>query len=283
MALNGDGGDEVFAGYLRLYGGALSERVPRWAFAVAARRLGLLPEPARPQAPAALRQALRRGGPAAPRRADTCAGTSYFPEGLLALLRPELAPHADRAAASSRARGRTPQWRRREHPRAPPPAQLRDLPARRPAGEDGPHDRWPTASRPARRSSTPRSSSSGRRCPIACACALARARSCLRRAMKDVPARVDPGAREDGLRRAARRVVPGRPERHSCASGFSTARARSTSTCGRSPWPTLVSRHSARAADLSPQIWALLTLESWLRQERVSQSAPMCFSGAHLA
>ena len=36
VALNGDGGDEVFAGYLRLYGGALSERFPRWAFGLAA-------------------------------------------------------------------------------------------------------------------------------------------------------------------------------------------------------------------------------------------------------
>ena len=46
VALNGDGGDEVFAGYLRLYGGALSERLPRWAFAALRGAVGLLPEPA---------------------------------------------------------------------------------------------------------------------------------------------------------------------------------------------------------------------------------------------
>jgi asparagine synthase (glutamine-hydrolysing) len=46
VALNGDGGDEVFAGYLRLYGGALSERFPRWTFAAAGALAGLLPEPA---------------------------------------------------------------------------------------------------------------------------------------------------------------------------------------------------------------------------------------------
>ena len=67
VALNGDGGDEVFAGYLRLYGGAVSERVPRAAFRALG---GAARSPARarrPQAPAALRQALRRGGePAAP-------------------------------------------------------------------------------------------------------------------------------------------------------------------------------------------------------------------------
>ena len=49
------------------------------------------------------------------------------------------------------------------------------------------------------------------------------------------------------------------------------------------PVADLVSRHMRSAADLSPQIWALLTLESWLRQERVSQPAPMSFTGAHLA
>jgi asparagine synthase (glutamine-hydrolysing) len=31
---------------------------------------------------------------------------------------------------------------------------------------------------------------------------------------------------------------------------------------------TLVARHGSASADLSAQIWALLTLESWLRQER---------------
>src|SRR5512145_58435 len=45
VALNGDGGDEVFAGYLRLYGGALSEAIPRPAFRLGAAVLGLLPEP----------------------------------------------------------------------------------------------------------------------------------------------------------------------------------------------------------------------------------------------
>jgi asparagine synthase (glutamine-hydrolysing) len=34
------------------------------------------------------------------------------------------------------------------------------------------------------------------------------------------------------------------------------------------PVAALVARHRSGAADLSPQIWTLLTLESWLRQER---------------
>jgi asparagine synthase (glutamine-hydrolysing) len=34
-----------------------------------------------------------------------------------------------------------------------------------------------------------------------------------------------------------------------------------------SPVADLVAAHQRAAADLSPQIWALITLESWLRQE----------------
>src|SRR5260370_29003284 len=45
VALNGDRGDEVFAGYLRLYGGAVSERIPRSIFGGLAAVLGLFPEP----------------------------------------------------------------------------------------------------------------------------------------------------------------------------------------------------------------------------------------------
>ncbi len=69
VALNGDGGDEVFAGYLRLYGGALSERVPRAAFRRGGGPAGPPAGARRPQAPAALRQALRRGGEPAAARA----------------------------------------------------------------------------------------------------------------------------------------------------------------------------------------------------------------------
>ena len=45
VALNGDGGDDVFAGYLRFYGGALSEEIPSWLFRILDETVGLLPEP----------------------------------------------------------------------------------------------------------------------------------------------------------------------------------------------------------------------------------------------
>ena len=44
VALNGDGGDEVFAGYLRFSAALLSERIPLWMRHAAARCLSRLPE-----------------------------------------------------------------------------------------------------------------------------------------------------------------------------------------------------------------------------------------------
>ena len=44
VALNGDGGDELFAGYLRFYASLMSERIPAWTRRAARQAAGWLPE-----------------------------------------------------------------------------------------------------------------------------------------------------------------------------------------------------------------------------------------------
>jgi asparagine synthase (glutamine-hydrolysing) len=95
VALNGDGGDEVFAGYLRLYGGALSERVPRWAFRAAAGLLGLLPEPADRKHPLRFAKRFAEAG-TLPLLERYLRWNAYFTADLPNLLKPELAASLDR-------------------------------------------------------------------------------------------------------------------------------------------------------------------------------------------
>ena len=95
VALNGDGGDEVFAGYLRLYGGALSERLPRWGFAAAARLLALLPEPGDRTHPLRYAKRFAEAG-RLPLAERYLRWNAYFASGLGELLRPELLPFAAR-------------------------------------------------------------------------------------------------------------------------------------------------------------------------------------------
>ncbi len=97
VALNGDGGDEVFAGYLRLYGGALSERVPRAAFAGLAGLLALVPEPRDRKHPLRFAKRFAEAG-RLPLLERYLRWNAYFTGDLEALLRPELAATLDRGA-----------------------------------------------------------------------------------------------------------------------------------------------------------------------------------------
>ena len=96
VALNGDGGDEVFAGYLRLYGGALSERVPRAAFRALAGLLSLLPEPADRKHPLRFAKRFAEAG-RLPLLERYLRWNAYFTDDLPRLLRPELAAGLERA------------------------------------------------------------------------------------------------------------------------------------------------------------------------------------------
>jgi asparagine synthase (glutamine-hydrolysing) len=90
VALNGDGGDEVFAGYLRLYGGALSERVPRSAFRALSGLLGVLPEPADRKHPLRFAKRFAEAG-RLPLLERYLRWNAYFTDDLPQLLKPELA------------------------------------------------------------------------------------------------------------------------------------------------------------------------------------------------
>ena len=92
VALNGDGGDEVFAGYLRLYGGAVSERIPRPVFALLAGILRLLPEPRDRKHVLRFAKRFAEAG-RLPLVERYLRWNAYFTDDLGTLVRPELRPH----------------------------------------------------------------------------------------------------------------------------------------------------------------------------------------------
>jgi asparagine synthase (glutamine-hydrolysing) len=103
VALDGNGGDEVFGGYLRMYGGALAERLPHWLLRTAEAGLALLPEPADRRHP--IRYAKRFTEAARmPLLERYLRWNGFFTDGLLDLLQPELSAlgRPDRVLASYR-------------------------------------------------------------------------------------------------------------------------------------------------------------------------------------
>jgi asparagine synthase (glutamine-hydrolysing) len=97
VALNGDGGDEVLAGYLRLYAGALSERLPRAAFSAVGAVLGVLPQPRDYAHPLAFLRRLAEVGQL-PLAERYLRWNAFFPSGLTELVRPDLIPHCERGS-----------------------------------------------------------------------------------------------------------------------------------------------------------------------------------------
>jgi asparagine synthase (glutamine-hydrolysing) len=264
VALNGDGGDEVFAGYLRLYGGAVSERLPRLVFRGLGGLLGLLPEPADRKHPLRFAKRFAEAG-SLPLLERYLRWNAYFTEGLPQLLQPELAASLDRerllhsfhaafAAGTGSTLARLLQLNFETY-------LLDDLLVK--------VDRMSMAHGLEARSPFLDTAvvEFGASLPDRLRMRFGKGKILLRRAMKRIlpdsvmgRGKMGFGAplgawfRSDleGLVRE-RLLDPASPIYEYLRPG---------------PVAAIVRRHGAAAADLSAQIWALLTLESWLRQER---------------
>jgi asparagine synthase (glutamine-hydrolysing) len=271
VALNGDGGDEVFGGYLRLYGGALSEAMPRGAFRLGARLIGLLPEPRDRRHPLRFAKRFAEAG-ALPLVERYLRWNGYFTGGLVDLLRPELHPAAERsrvlesyAEPLERARRVGPGERSSTLSRL---LQLNfetylldDLNVKM--------DRMSMAHALETRSPFLDTAlvEFGAALPDRLRMRLGRGKVLLRRAMKGI-------LPESILARGKMGFgVPLGAWFRGELAGLVRERLLDPSSpvfeyLRPGPVAALVARHTSAQADLSPQIWALLTLESWLRQEK---------------
>ncbi len=264
VALNGDGGDEVFAGYLRLYGGALSERVPRAAFRAAAGFLGLLSEPADRKHPLRFAKRFAEAG-SLPLLERYLRWNAYFTADLPQLLKPELAASLDRdrllesfrasfAAGSGSTLARLLQLNFETY-------LLDDLLVKM--------DRMSMAHGLEARSPFLDTAvvELGASLPDRLRMRFGRGKILLRRAMKGI-------LPESVLARG--KMGFGAPLGawfRSDLDGFVRERLLEPASpiyeyLRPEPVAELLKRHVSATADLSAQIWALLTLESWLRQER---------------
>jgi asparagine synthase (glutamine-hydrolysing) len=266
VALNGDGGDEVFAGYLRLYGGALSEAIPRWVFAAGSWAIGLLPEPRDRRHPVRFAKRFAEAG-RLPLVERYLRWNAYFTDGLLGLLRPELHPLAEpRRVLRSFAVESAPQSGSESTL-----ARLLQLNFRTYLLDDllVKMDRMSMAHALETRSPFLDTAviEFGASLPDHLRMRLGRGKVLLRRAMSGI-------LPESILRRG--KMGFGAPLGswfRGALDGFVRERLLDRTSpiyeyLRPEPVAALVRRHGEAAADLSPQIWALLTLESWLRQEK---------------
>jgi asparagine synthase (glutamine-hydrolysing) len=270
VALNGDGGDEVFGGYLRLYGGALSQRLPRWTLAAAAGALSLLPGPADRRHPLRFAKRFAEAG-SLPLVERYLRWSGYFTNGLLDLLRPELRPLAQSDGVLASYRG--PLERPETHVAGRPITTLSrllqlNLETYLPDDLHVKMDRMSMAHALETRSPFLDTAliEFGASLPDRLRMRLGKGKILLRRAMKDI-------LPESVLRRGKTGFgAPLATWFRGELDGF----VRERLLPPRSPIyqylrpevvAALVHAHGTARGDLSPQIWVLLTLESWLRQE----------------
>ena len=264
VALNGDGGDEVFAGYLRLYGGAFSERVPRAAFRAAGGLLGLLREPADRKHPLRFAKRFAEAG-SLPLLERYLRWNAYFTADLPGLLKPELAASLDResllesfhtsfAAGSGSTLARLLQLNFETY-------LLDDLLVKM--------DRMSMAHGLEARSPFLDTAvvEFGAALPDRLRMRFGRGKILLRRAMKGILPESIMARGKMGF------GAPLGAWFRSDLLGFVRERLLEPTSpiyeyLRAEPVAALLARHGEARADLSAQIWVLLTLESWLRQEK---------------
>jgi asparagine synthase (glutamine-hydrolysing) len=269
VALNGDGGDEVFAGYLRLYGGVVSERIPTVAFRALRAALALLPEPKDRKHPLRFAKRFADAG-RLPLAERYLRWNGYFTLDLPQLLRPELEPLADRDRLLD-------SYRSELDGDGSTLARLLQLNFRTYLLDDllVKMDRMSMAHGLEARSPFLDTAvvEFGASLPNRMRMRWGRGKRLLRRAMRDIlpPSILARGKMGFG--------APLGAWFRSDLNGLVQERLLDPASplyeyLRPDPVTRLVRSHMTAAADLSPQIWALLTLESWLRQEKEGPARP---------
>jgi asparagine synthase (glutamine-hydrolysing) len=263
VALSGDGGDEVFAGYRRFLAAVLAEKLPVLARRGMASVAGLLPEPEERRNPVRLVKRFLESG-ARPLTERYLGWTAVFPEGAAAYLRPGL-----RAAASSE-RLLSPLRQRLEVPGSTL-ARLLSLNFETYLPDDlmVKLDRMSMAHALEVRSPFLDTGvvELGMALPDRMRLRFGRGKRLLRRALQGLLPPEVCGSRKAGF------GVPVGAWLRQAPDGLLQDRLLASSSpileyLEPRPVAELVRSHLRRERDGGHEIWALLTLESWLRQER---------------